>query len=349
MTPDPNEKRHRWDCPPYYHHRHWTGPWPKPPRHWFFMKVLMFLFWCCIVLTVLFLMFGELTPQRIFHAVGIVLLVMVVGGMFLGRMFKPLRWLIWGVREIAGGNLDFRFPSTGKRGEIWYLADQFNLMAERVQEMVRSKERLLVDVSHELRSPLTRLKVALEMTPKSKMRASMMRDIGEMEAMLGEILETEKLKSSHGKLELKPVALTHLVQDLAARYKTRKPGVKFMGKASGVIIQADAARVETVLRNVLENALKYSANQKKPVEIAIHQQAEEVEVTIQDHGPGIPKEEQERVFEPFYRVDPSRNKKTGGYGLGLSLCREIMRAHGGEIILESEPGQGTTVKVYWPN
>ena len=75
---------------------------------------------------------------------------------------------------------------------------------------------------------------------------------------------------------------------------------------------------------------------------------EGVEVSIQDHGRGIPKAEQERVFEPFYRVDPSRNKDTGGYGLGLSLCREIMRAHGGKIELESGAGRGTTVRILWP-
>jgi len=106
--------------------------------------------------------------------------------------------------------------------------------------------------------------------------------------------------------------------------------------------------LKTVFQNVLENALKYSANQKKPVEIRLEEGDGRTQVSFQDFGAGIPQEEQEKVFEPFYRVDKSRAKDTGGYGLGLSLCREIMQAHGGEISLESEPGKGTKVLLKFP-
>lgn len=312
------------------------------------MRILFFLLWVCIILTVSFFAFGGLSFHRVFHAFGIVLLVMLISGMVLGRMFRPLRWLLRGVQEISNGNLDFRFPVKGRHGEIWYLAEQFNQMVGHVKEMIRSKEQLLLDVSHELRSPLTRLKVALEMTPKGRLRDSMMQDIGDMEAMLAEILETEHLRSHNGKLHLSKVPLGKLARALAAKYRGRKPGIRFRGKPRDFTVEADEARVKTVLQNVLENALKYSSHQRKAVEVGLEGISGGVLVSVRDFGMGIPPEDLPRVFEPFYRVDKSRTKDTGGYGLGLSLCREIMRAHGGEITLESRPGEGTFVKLFWP-
>jgi signal transduction histidine kinase len=273
---------------------------------------------------------------------------MLAGGFLLKRMFRPLRMLMKGVHEISEGNLDFQFEPQGRHGEFNYLASQFNQMVQRVREMVQSKDQLLLDVSHELRSPLTRMKVALEMMPKNKLRLSLLQDIGEMETMLAEILETQRLKGENGKLVWGPVDLAALTRSMAGRYKTRKPGVAVAGKTSAMVIQADESRVKTVLQNVLENALKYSARQKKPVRVSLEETESSVRVWVEDSGAGIPPEDQEKVFEPFYRVDKSRTKKTGGYGLGLSLCREIMRAHGGEITLESEPGKGTRVILEFP-
>ncbi len=348
-------------CPPYrYSYRYSYGPWRghgwgggpgtwgRPPRHWFFMRVLFFFFWICVVLTVSFYLFGGLSGHRVLHTLAIVLIIMLLGGMILRRMFSPLRWLMRGVQEISNGNLDFQFPSRGRHGEIWYLAEQFNQMVGHVKEMIHSKEQLLLDVSHELRSPLTRMKVALEMTPKGKHRDSMMRDIGEMETMLTEILETEHLKSDHGKLRLGPVDLYRLTKGMVQKYKDRKPGVRFLGRTRNLTVTADEARVRTVLQNVLENALKYSARQKKPVQVGFEDGPGIVIIVVWDFGPGIPAEDLQKVFEPFYRVDKSRTKQTGGYGLGLSLCQVIMRAHGGEIALESDPGQGTRVYLKFP-
>jgi len=322
--------------------------WGRPTRHWFFMRILFFFFWFGVILTIAFFLFGGLSFHNIMHAFWIVFLVMALGGMVLGRMFRPLRVLMLGVHEISNGNLDFQFPVKGRRGEIWYLADQFNQMVGHIKEMIHSKDQLLLDVSHELRSPLTRLKVALEMSPKGKMRESMMRDIAEMETMLSEVLETERLRSGNGKLSLGPVDLAVVVGETIKKYKGRKPGLKLMGTPEKLTVTADLARVRTVFQNVMENALKYSNNQKKAVEISLKTDEKNVLVTVQDFGPGIPEEEQGKIFEPFYRVDKSRTKETGGYGLGLSLCREIMEAHGGEIHLDSEPGNGTEISLRFP-
>jgi signal transduction histidine kinase len=275
-------------------------------------------------------------------------LVMLVAFFILRRMFGPLRMLIKGVNEISNGNLDFQFPVGRRHGEIYYLAESFNLMVRRVKEMVHSKDQLLLDVSHELRSPLTRLKLALEMSPESELKESMLQDVGEMETMLSEILETQRLSNGNGHLSMEKMDLSALVREKADKYKSRKPGVKVMNAPDSLVVMVDPARIKTVLQNLLENALKFSDKQKKPVEISVRLEEDKVILTVQDFGVGIPPEDHEKVFEPFYRVDKSRTKETGGYGLGLSLCREIIRAHGGDMRLESQVGQGTRVLAEWP-
>jgi signal transduction histidine kinase len=233
-------------------------------------------------------------------------------------------------------------------GEIYYLAENFNLMARRIKEMLNSKDQLLLDVSHELRSPLTRLKLALEMSPETELKGSMLQDVAEMETMLTEILETQRLSNGNGHLSLEDVDLVILIGEVAAKYHGRKPGVRIIEAPETLVARLDEVRIRRVIQNLLENALKFSDKQKRQVEICLRVEGEKAVLSVRDFGVGIPAEDHEKVFEPFYRVDKSRTKETGGYGLGLSLCREIIRAHGGEIRLESQQGQGTQVTAEWP-
>jgi signal transduction histidine kinase len=345
-------------CPfperPSHRSEFWKMRGGRPPRHWFFIRILFAVFGICALTMLVPLLFGgALTFHNLLRHLAWTVLIMCVGFMVIKRMFRPFRMLMRGVQEISNGNLDFQFKTQNRHGEIYYLAENFNEMISRVKEMVASKDQLLLDVSHELRSPLTRMKVALEMMPKNQMRSSLLQDIGEMETMLAEILETQRLKGENGKLVLAPVDLTALARSMVLKYKARKPGVNLEGKPAPFVVQADEDRVKTALRNVLENALKYSLRQNQsvqvqPVRVSLDETGSSIRVWVEDSGVGIPIEDQEKVFEPFYRVDKSRTKKTGGYGLGLSLCREIMRAHGGEITLESVPGKGTRVVLEFP-
>ncbi|HXL72790.1 MAG TPA: HAMP domain-containing sensor histidine kinase, partial [bacterium] len=224
----------------------------------------------------------------------------------------------------------------------------FNLMARRVKEMVHSKDQLLLDVSHELRSPLTRLKLSLEMIPETELKQSMLQDVSEMETMLAEILETERLRSGNGKLDFEDFEPAALIREVLLKYQGRRPGVEFLEPSAALTIKGDFTRIKTVVQNLIENALKFSDKQKKPVEVSLEANDDVITLIVRDFGAGIPEEDQDKVFEPFYRVDKSRTKETGGYGLGLSLCREIVRAHGGDIRLESQLGHGTRVLAEFP-
>jgi signal transduction histidine kinase len=234
--------------------------------------------------------------------------------------------------------------------ELGELARSFNGMSGELEEMIRAREQLLLDVSHELRSPITRIKLALEMSPESAANDSIRDDLREMEAMIAELLEKARLDSANGKLQLEDVDLSTLAAEAAADADARPPGAVLIGcrAGEGPVIRADWARVRKVLANVLDNAAKYSRDRDRPVEIRIEAGTDEITVRIEDHGVGIPEAELPRIFEPFYRVDRSRSRETGGYGLGLSLCKRIMEAHGGSIAIASREGEGTEVALTFP-
>ncbi len=265
------------------------------------------------------------------------------------RMLKPIAALNEGVQQIGSGNLSHRITVCG-HDEFAGLAKAFNGMAERLQEIIRSKEQLLLDVSHEMRSPLTRAKVALELPMVESNKESIREDLDEMEKMLAEILEGERLSSANGGLKKSDCDFTEMAQEIVTKICNQAPGIIWKGSQIPHTLFADGERIKVVIRNVLENALKYSKEGNRPVEIYFQESAEKTSfnLCIRDFGQGIPTQDLEKIFEPFYRVDRSRSKDTGGFGLGLSLCQKIILAHGGDILMESIVGQGSTVTIRLP-
>jgi len=282
----------------------------------------------------------------------LVLLLFLMMGVFaiayvvLRHTLRPLRWLNEGVARLAEGELDVVVPNP-TRDEFGALAHAFNRMARRVRDMVQARDQLLLDVSHELRSPLTRMKVALALLPDSPNRASMAADVSEMEMMVSELLELERLRDGR-RLSIERRDLAPLLKEIVAVYADRAPGVRLTGALPELPLDLDAEKVRTVFRNLLENAIKYSLPDSRPVEIAVSREAHSVVVRVTDDGPGLPEDDPAQLFEPFVRHDRSRSKKTGGYGLGLSICKRVLEAHGGSIAAERNPGRGATFVVAFP-
>jgi signal transduction histidine kinase len=134
-----------------------------------------------------------------------------------------------------------------------------------------------------------------------------------------------------------------IIKEVLQDFQNKSPGIKLTSLLESIFLNVDTDRIKTVLKNVIENSLKYSKSESQPIEISIDEEEKSVVIRIKDHGSGIPKEELPYIFEPFYRIDKSRSKETGGYGLGMSLCKKIMEAHGGTIEISSELNIGTTV------
>ncbi len=274
---------------------------------------------------------------------GLLVAVVVAAYAFLRRVLRPLGWLRDAVARLGEGDLDV---AVGRRtsDEFGDLADAFDRMVGRVREMVRSRDRLLLDVSHELRSPLTRMKVALELGGDEQLKRRVEPNVVEMEALVTELLELERLRDGQA-LKLEDRDLVAIVQDAARAFDGRPPGVVVGAAPAELRLWIDPAKVHTVIRNLLENACKYSLPDSGPVRVSMDAGGPSVVVRVEDDGPGIPEKDLERLFEPFFRVDPSRSRRTGGYGLGLALCRRIMDAHRGSIVASNRPGRGASFSI----
>jgi signal transduction histidine kinase len=275
----------------------------------------------------------------------IMALVVVVTHAVLRRLLDPLRALGEGVAQLGEGRFD-RLGLPPRRDEFGALSAAFDRMVDRLAAMMRARDQLLVDVSHELRSPITRLKVALELLPTGDPRRRMQADVAEMEAMVGELLELERLRDGRG-VQRTAVDLGALASDVARAFDGVPPGVAI--EPNGTMVAAvDESRIRMVLRNLIENAIKYSLADSGPVRVRLEQRAGIVSIEVRDDGVGIPEDDLAQVFVPFFRVDRSRSKKTGGYGLGLSICQRIAEAHGGRVTVDRLVPRGTRFTVTLP-
>jgi signal transduction histidine kinase len=274
---------------------------------------------------------------------GLMTATIVMTYLVLRRLLRPVRTLGDGVARLAAGELDVLLPAT-TRDELGAVTRAFNEMVGRVREMIRARDRLLLDVSHELRSPLTRMRVAIELLPDGAARSGMIADVAEMEAMIAELLELERLRDGRG-LRLARIDLAPIVRDVAAAFGQR---VRIVSLPGQLPLDADAEKLRTVLRNLLENAVKYSLPDSAPVELSAARDDEHVVLRVTDDGQGVPEEDRAALFEPFFRVDRARSKTPAGYGLGLSICKRIVEAHGGTIAVEANAGRGTTFVVTLP-
>jgi len=276
--------------------------------------------------------------------------ILVLSGCFfaVSWLIRPIRWIKDGADRIGKGDLDYRIPTT-RRDDLGNLAIDINRMADDVQGMLEAKQQMLLAISHELRSPLTRTKVALEFIDDETTRQSILGDVQEMEHLISSLLESERLNTRHSKLQIASVDLVQLIGELVdqdfvqheERIETRLP-------APAVYRDIDATRIRLLLKNLIDNALCYSPADGEPVVVQLDATPDSVTVTVSDHGPGMSPEEVERATEPFYRADPARCRDTGGFGLGLYLCRRIAEAHGGSLRIDSEPGRGTCVTLTLP-
>jgi signal transduction histidine kinase len=270
--------------------------------------------------------------------IALIVAVIVLGHEVLRRAVWPLRALYQGVAALSAGDLAVQVPRE-REDELGALADAFNRMVARVREMIRARDQLLQDVSHELRSPLTRMRVALALQPEGEARARLERNVAEMEALVTELLEQERLRAGRG-LEIGRHDLVEVVRDAVLAFADRPPGVTMGECPASAPAALDPDKVRSVMNNLLENALRHALPDSGPVTVAVRGAGDRLEVVVADDGPGFPPEDLPRLFEPFFRVDRSRSRRTGGYGLGLSLCRRIMEAHGGTVEARNRAGRG---------
>jgi signal transduction histidine kinase len=254
------------------------------------------------------------------------------------RLTRRLEDLRTGVARWGAGELALRVDDAGD-DEVAVVARAFNVAAGRVEDLLASQKALLANASHELRSPLARLRMAIELwliRPSPDLIAEINRNLAESDGLVDEILLASRLDYDPAK---RPpgvrVDLTALAAEEAARFHLGVAGLAESGEP--VEIEGDASLLRRLIRNLLENAVKHG---RPPVRIAVTRHEDVARVTVSDRGEGIVAAERERVFEPFYRP-AGRSESSGGWGLGLSLVRQIAERHGGRVACEAEPDGGS--------
>ncbi len=285
-------------------------------------------------------------PPLIPILVGFALLLVLCGYLAVRWLFRPVATIREGAAYIGAGHFGHRIR-THRDDELGELAGDINLMAGKVEGMLDAKRQLLLGVSHELRSPLSRMRLGLELLEEQEAARSLRQDVDEMRSIVETLLEGERVGSTHAALHLTDVALDELVQQLATRYFHDEPRLRIQMDAAGTA-QLDAARIQLMLKNLVGNALRYSRPEDGPVILSVQGNEREAVFRVRDFGPGIAPDQREHLGEPFYRSDASRARETGGTGLGLFLARQIARAHGGDLGLIDPDGPGALFEVRLP-
>lgn len=297
-------------------------------------------------------------PNPLRHLLGLAGVLLLVGlavRPLAKRISRPVEHLTEATRRFGAGELAHRIEAPGCRpgdapmpprraDELGDLMRAWNEMADRIETLVKGHRELLANVSHELRSPLARMRVALELLPKtadSETRlADVEQDIAELDRLIDDVLTASRLEATGLPTHPEPASIASLFEQLRER-ASHDPllagkEVRFE-KVSDVTITADAALLKRALWNLIENAAKYGS---APIEVEAETAGGRVRLSVRDHGTGVPAGERERVFAPFARVEKARTPNAAGrqgFGLGLTIARRVAEAHGGTIRLEGEP------------
>lgn len=292
---------------------------------------------------------------RLFGAALAALLVITLGAyLYVRRLLRPLDAIGAGAQRFGAGDFaqPIAVPHPDQPDELGRLAITVNTMGQRIAGMLEAKRALLLAISHELRSPLTRARLHAELLPEdgtaAEQRAALLRNLQEMTDLVSDLLESERLAGRHAALQREPTDLAALarqvIADLQPRHATAS-AVQLLVADGLLAVSVDAARIRLLLRNLLDNALRHGAGAAQPPQLQISATADGgITISVRDHGPGVPDDQLAQLAEAFYRPDSARTRGAGGVGLGLYLCRLVAEAHGGTLQMHNtRPGLVVTV------
>jgi signal transduction histidine kinase len=266
------------------------------------------------------------------------------------HLTSPVRKLQRTVDCFGRGEFNVRTQSN-RRDELGQLARTFNLMADRIQTLLTAERRLLLDISHELRSPLARLGVAVELARSGKDPADLDRiqkEADRLNTLIGELLQVTRAEGDPSKRIMEPVLLNdvvgEIVDDTSIEARAKDCELAFNASAKAPM-DGDAELLRRAIENVIRNAIRYAPHGSR-IEIDLTRRGRDAVVRVRDFGPGVPQEAIKRIFDPFYRVDSDRNRASGGTGLGLAIARRAVQLHGGSIRAENaNPGLQVTIEL----
>ena len=286
--------------------------------------------------------------QRMIGWTTLAILLLLTGLAYHGvrRLLRPLDDIRAGALRYGAG--DFSQPIKPRRNdELGDLAAQINRMADGLHGMLDAKRQLLLAISHELRSPLTRARLNAELVDDSPARDALLHDLSEMRDLITDLLESERLAVGHAALHTEPTDVNALVRELLDGPFKGRAITSALDDTLPTTARLDATRLRLLLRNLLDNALRHSSDAATAPHVATSRDEDgALLITVRDHGPGVSEAELAHLTEAFYRTDSARGRSTGGVGLGLHLSSLIARAHGGQLLLRNaSPGLEATLRL----
>jgi len=285
-------------------------------------------------------LFSITTYIFILWMVGTSMILFAVASIFMRNQVRPIQRLAEAADQFGKGrDMEEDFRPEGAL-EVRRAAAAFNLMRRRIRRQIRQRTDMLSGVSHDLRTPITRMKLQLAMLADDSDVSELKGDIAEMERMIEGYLTFARGEGNEPTTE---IDLGLLVEDIVAIW--RRNGVKIDGHVEGRLtawVRPDA--IKRSIENLVANASRYGGQ----LWVRAGRRGDAIEITVDDDGPGIPEAQREDVFRPFYRLEESRNPDTGGTGLGLAIARDLLRSHGGDIILEDSPHGGLRARARLP-
>jgi len=291
-----------------------------------------------------------------------IIVSMLLAWLLARTLSKPILAIKQAATAIGNGQLDARIENANKRNdELGSLSKSFNIMAEKLSQNLTANQRLLADVSHELRSPMTRLQLAIGLSQQTKDNHELQAkhlarcelEVTRLDKMIDDVLSLSRLENSFQKINLQTVVLDSLLADICqdCQYLAdEKHMLITMKDFSRAKLLANQKLLNSALSNVIINAIKYSP-EKSEVMISMVQSIqpqESVSIIIADSGTGVPPDALEQLFQPFYRVDEARDRKSGGTGLGLAIAKQAVLAHNGDITAKNNNNGGLTVTITLP-
>ncbi len=284
-------------------------------------------------------LYSSTTYVFLMWMIGISMILFGVAVVFMRNQVKPIRRLAQATDSFGKGREAPPFKAEGAV-EVRQAATAFMAMRNRIQRQIRQRTEMLAGVSHDLRTPLTRMKLQLALLGDSEGTAELHQDVADMERMLEGYLAFARGEGTEKPL---PIDLNGLLDEVVARARRSGNGIDL--HCEGIItvpLRPEAFR--RCLTNLIENAVRYA----KHVSVRAGLRGDMVEIVVDDDGPGIAEDKREDVFRPFFRLDGSRNPGTGGVGLGLTIARDVARGHGGDVELSDSPTGGLRARVRVP-
>jgi two-component system sensor histidine kinase CpxA len=282
----------------------------------------------------------------------------VVSWLLTRSITRPVRALGAATRALAQGDLAVQLdPAVSRRrDELGTLGRDFDTMALRLRDLLQGREQLLRDVSHELRSPLARMRVALGLArqPGSDVGRQIERielEIERLDRLIGQVLHLSRLDAKAGTATAESVDLVELIdgiaRDAAFEAQPRAIRIAWQPPTSAHLVRGDAALLASAVENVVRNAVNYTADGSE-VRLSLAREGERERIVVRDQGPGVPEHELARIFEPFHRVAESRTRDSGGDGIGLAITARVLAAHGGAATAQNVAGGGLELALVLP-